>query len=162
MRSRLDGRRAVRLGPRLRGLRRTRAWAAKRKQPPRFVDGESAHARLPGAGCALLRVSEAQSIFSLDAALQDLVTAQQPWVAPQLPAGGDVSLSFRCKAPRSSDAGFVTVAVEKHGSGATTPERVVRVRSRTWSQTPGTRARLRPDPPGTHPSRGIGYGHSAN
>ena len=33
----------------------------------------------------------AQSIFSLDAAFQDLVTEQQPQVAAQLPAGGDVS-----------------------------------------------------------------------
>ena len=38
-----------------------------------------------------LQASEAQSIFSLDAAFQILVTAQQPWVAPQLPTGGDVS-----------------------------------------------------------------------
>ena len=38
-----------------------------------------------------LRTTTAQSIFSLDAAFQDLVTAQQPWVAPQLPTGGDVS-----------------------------------------------------------------------
>jgi hypothetical protein len=38
-----------------------------------------------------LRASAAQSIFSLDAAFQDLVTEQQPQVAPQLPAGGDVS-----------------------------------------------------------------------
>jgi hypothetical protein len=38
-----------------------------------------------------LRARAAPSIFSLDAAFQDLVTAQQPWVAPQLPTGGDVS-----------------------------------------------------------------------
>ena len=40
------------------------------------------------------RPQPAQSIFSLDAAFQDLVTAQQPQVAPQLPAGGDVSFLF--------------------------------------------------------------------
>jgi hypothetical protein len=38
-----------------------------------------------------LRTATAQSIFSLDAAFHDLVTAQQPWVALQLPTGGDVS-----------------------------------------------------------------------
>jgi hypothetical protein len=38
-----------------------------------------------------LRASAAQSIFSLDAAFRDLVTVQQPQVAAQLPAGGDVS-----------------------------------------------------------------------
>jgi hypothetical protein len=35
-------------------------------------------------------------------AFQILVTAQQPWVAPQLPTGGDVSLYSRCKAPRTA------------------------------------------------------------
>jgi len=37
------------------------------------------------------RPQPAQSIFSLDAAFQILVTEQQPQVAPQLPTGGDVS-----------------------------------------------------------------------
>ena len=49
---RLDGRRTVQPAPRLRGLCRARAWAAKEKTRARFVDGESAHTRLPGAGCA--------------------------------------------------------------------------------------------------------------
>ena len=49
-----------------------------------------------------LRAATAQSIFSLDAAFQDLVTAQQPSVAPQLPTGGDVS-SLK---PMRSSVGF--------------------------------------------------------
>ena len=52
-----------------------------------------------------LQASEAQSIFSLDAAFQILVTVQQPWVAAQLPTGGDVSYPCRCEAPRSSVGG---------------------------------------------------------
>jgi hypothetical protein len=47
-----------------------------------------------------LQAATAQSIFSLDAAFQDLVTAQQPQVAPQPPAGGDVSTYFRCRRQR--------------------------------------------------------------
>ena len=69
--------------------RRGRACAAKRKQPPRFVGGESAHARLPGAGCARAPGPNSPEHPSLDAAFQDLVTAQQPSVAPQLPTGGE-------------------------------------------------------------------------
>ena len=49
-----------------------------------------------------LRANAAQSIFSLDAAFQDLVTEQQPQVAAQLPAGGDVSAYYRCEAAPDS------------------------------------------------------------
>jgi hypothetical protein len=49
-----------------------------------------------------LQAATAQSVFSLDAAFQILVTAQQPRVAPQLPTGGDVSLVN----PMRSSAGF--------------------------------------------------------
>jgi hypothetical protein len=48
-----------------------------------------------------LQAREAQSIFSLDAAFQDLVTVQQPCVTAQLPTGGDVSLSYRRRRRRA-------------------------------------------------------------
>jgi hypothetical protein len=66
-----------------------------------------------------LQATTAQSIFSLDAAFQILVTAQQPWVAPQLPTGGDVStLKPMPKAACSSVDRVTTVYRRKHSKAA--------------------------------------------
>jgi len=99
------------------GLRRAPRQAAKGKISLRLIDGESAHTRSPGAGCATLRASAAQSIFSLDAALQDLVTEQQPKVAIQHPIWGSVSTLL----PVQSTVVFTTLAGARFQGCATDP-----------------------------------------